>query len=42
MKALNEAIFHFKLLFFPAKSTIQLFLLLHLRDIEDLFFTIMI
>lgn len=27
MKALSEAIFHFKLLFFPAKSTIQLFLL---------------
>lgn len=30
--------FHFKLLFFPAKSTIQLFLLSHLCDIEDLYY----
>lgn len=42
MKALNEAIFHFKLLFFPAKSTVQLFLLLLLFNIEDVFFTIII
>lgn len=40
MKALNEVIFRFKLLFFPAKSTIQLFLPSHLWDIGDLFFII--